>query len=237
MQVMGEYDQLWAAVQGSPFWGVYVGELYWLARHVDEGCTRMFGATSPLAGRGQGYVRVDRALHERLLSVLLAAARIRALVRPRQSEGSRDEREVLKRRTTALKQLLDGIDLGPVLDGAARNSVEHFDEYIDGVATKSYRGVIPRPTLFAVDMVLSTRRLLEKFEVEGDHPTTYAIRAYVADERVFCNCGRELRLEPLRDCCAAIRARVELLLPDFAKEERGASMLVVTQASFGRGPA
>jgi hypothetical protein len=55
-------------------------------------------------------------------------------------------------------------------------------------------------------MVLSTRRLLEQFLVGGQHPTSYLLRAYVADERVFSNCEREVRLEPLGVCCSAIRA-------------------------------
>jgi hypothetical protein len=124
------------------------------------------------------------------------------------------------------------IELGPVLNGAARNSIEHFDEYVDDAALESYRNVIPRPTLFAVDMLLSTRGLLEQFHVGDARPTTYFIRAYIADERLFSNCRRELQLDPLRECCSAIRKRVEPLLPDFAREQQGGSMLVVTADSF-----
>lgn len=229
---MNEYDELWNAIRHSPFMGVYIGELYWLAEHVEKECTAIFGDVQPPVTPGQGYVRVDHALHGRILGVLLAAARIRALIRPRDRHGSRGEKEVLVRRTAALRDLLAGIDLGPVLDGTARNSIEHFDERLDETAIKSRRGSIPWPTLLAFDMVLSTRRLLEQFDVGGERPTTYLIRAYIADERVFANCGVELRLEPLRDCCAAIRARVEPLLPAFAREDRGASMLVVTRTTF-----
>jgi len=191
-----------------------------LQRHTSPGTT------------GEGYIRVDHALHGRIQSVLLAAARTRALVRSRLRKGSRGQQEILVRRTATLQKLLGGIDLSPILDGAARNSIEHFDEYLDAAAIQSCRGVITRPTLFAVDMVLSTRRLLDQFQVGGARPTSYFIRAYIADERVFSNCGRELRLELLRECCSAIRERVEPLLPDFAREHQGASMLVVTASSF-----
>lgn len=226
---MDEYDQLWALIQRSPFMGVYIGELYWLAKQVDEDCSAIFSESEPQASPGRSYIRVDHALHARILNVLGAAARIRALVRTRDRSGSRGQKEVLFRRTAALQHLLSGIDLAPVLDGAARNSIEHFDQYLDTTAIKSAKGVIPRPTLFAVDMVLSTRGLLEGFDVGGEHPR---IRAYIADERLFSNCGRELKLEPLRDCCTAIRDRVEPLLPDFAREDRGASVLVVTSTTF-----
>jgi hypothetical protein len=229
---MDQYDRMWQAIQRSPFVGVYISELYWLGRQVEADTTRIFDDTPPPARPGDGYIRVDHALHGRILGVLLAAARIRALLRPRDRGDSRAQREVLARRTAALRQVLDGVDLSPVLDGAARNSIEHFDEYVDEAAIKSYRGAIPRPTLFAVDMVLNTRSVLERFDVRGERPTIYFIRAYVADERVFSNCGRELRMDPLRECCSMIRHRVEPLLPDFAREERGGSMLVVTADSF-----
>lgn len=229
---MDEYDKLWDGIRRSPLMGVYVTELYWLARQVDEECSAIFADTEPPESPGEGYIRVDHALHGRILGVLSKAARLRALVRPRKRGGSRGQKEILARRTATLRDLLAGIDLEPVLDGAARNSIEHFDEYIDGTAIKSARGVIPWPTLFAVDMVLSTRHLLEGFDVGGQKPTTYSIRAYIADERLFTNSGRELRLEPLRDCCAETRVRVEPFLPDFAREGRGASMLVVTSDTF-----
>lgn len=228
---MDEYNRLWQAIQRSPFLGVYISELYWLAKQVEEDTTRIFDDTPPPTRPGEGYIRVDHALHGRILAVLLAAARVRALLRARNRDGSRTQQEVLVRRIAALRQVLDGVDLTQVLDGAARNSIEHFDEYLDDAAIQSYRGEIPRPTLFAVDMLLNTRSVLRQFDVRGERPTIYFVRAYIADERVFSNCGRELRMEPLRDCCSLIRQQVEPLLPEFARE-RGGSMLVVTANSF-----
>src|SRR5712664_2369848 len=162
---MDEYDRMWQAIQRSPFVGVYISEMYWLGRQVEEGAKRIFDDTPPPTRPGEGYIRVDHALHGRILAVLLAAARIRALLRFRDRDDSRAQREILARRTAALRQVLDGVDLAPVLDGAARNSIEHFDEYVDDAAIQSYRGTIPRPTLFAVDMVVSTRSLIERFDV------------------------------------------------------------------------
>ncbi len=232
---MDEHDRMWQSIQRSPFVDVYISELYWLAQQVEEDTTRIFDDTPPPTQPGEGYIRVDHALHGRILAVLLAAARIRALLRPRRGEGSSVQRKFLARRTAALRQTLEGIDLAPVLDGGARNSIEHFDEYVDDIAIQSYRGAIPRPTLFAVDMVLSTRSALRQFEVRGERATTSFIRAYFADERVFSNCGRELRMAPLRDCCSVIRQRVEPLIPAFAREERGGLMVVVTANAFRRG--
>src|SRR3989442_266083 len=169
---------------------------------------------------GLSYARIDEECPNANGVVVRALrAACGALRRAKDRDGSRAQREVLARRTAALLQVLDGVDLAPILDGAARNSIEHFDEYVDDAAVQSYLGAIPRPTLFAVDMVLNTRSVLRQFDVSGERPTIYFILAYIADERVFSNCSRELRMEPLRDCCSMIRQRVEPLLPDFAREE------------------
>lgn len=229
-----DYDRLWDGISRSPFMRIYVGELYWLSRSVADELGGIFEETPAPVRTDRGYIRVDRALHERILRVLNSAARIRSLIRNRKSQGSRGQREVLTRRAAALRSLLADMDLDSVLDAAARNSVEHFDEYLDGTAIKSSRGVIRRPTLFAVDMVISQRDLLEQFHIGDLIPTTYSIRTYIADERVFSNCGRELNLERLRSCCEGICARLEPLNPE-SVEARGAAMLVVTDESFASG--
>jgi hypothetical protein len=225
-----KWDELWKAIQRSPFFGVYVSEMYWLAKYVEQETDKIFSETPPSPKPGQEYIHVDHTLHNRIQSVLLAAARTRSLILNRDRDGSRNQKEVLVRRTAVLQKLVEGIDLSPVLNGAARNSIEHFDEYIDRVAIKSYKGDITRPTLFPVNLVLSTRRCLEQFNVGGARPTIYFIRAYIADERVFSNCGRELPLGPLRECGSAIRKRLEPLLP--TQSEQGGSILVITAKAF-----
>src|SRR2546430_17255614 len=88
---MDDYDRLWASISRSPLAGVYVSELHWLARSVEDGINGIFDDTPS----GQDYLRVDHALHGRILSVLLNAARIRALLLDRGGRGPRDRREGL----------------------------------------------------------------------------------------------------------------------------------------------
>ena len=89
---MDQYEELWNAIACSPFMGVYIGELYWLAAQVEKECTAIFDDVRPPPTPGQGYIRVDHALHARILGVLLAAARIRALVRTRDGGRSKSLR-------------------------------------------------------------------------------------------------------------------------------------------------
>lgn len=233
---MNPYEQTWHGIQGSPFWGVYIHEIYWLAHRVHEECEAIFSETPPAAVPGQGYIRVDRTIHERLISVLLVAARLRALLRDRElgTSSSRTKREVMSRRTADLRALLTGIDLHPLLDGSGRHAIEHFDERLDDLAIKAFRGQPRPPTFYPLDMVLSTRTLLDRFDVGGEKANCVHVRVYIADEKIFANCGEETALQPLSDRAREVVDRLAPLLPDFAKEEKGASMLVVAKDTFKR---
>lgn len=215
--------------------GVYINEIYWLTRRVHEECEAIFKDTPPPEVPGQGYIRVDHALHERLIGVLLAAARFRALVRSREAiSSSRTKREVLSLRTAHLRELLNGIDLGPLLDGTGRNAIEHFDERLDELAIKAFRGEPRPPTFYPLDMVLSTRDLLDRFDLGGQKASSVCIRVYIADEKIFANCGQEVALQPLSDRAREVFERLTSLFPDFTREEKGASLLVVTEKTFAR---
>ena len=192
---MDEYDQLWDAIWRSPFMGVYIGELYWLASHVEEDVTQVFTDAPAQAQGGESYVRVDHALHGRILAALLAAARIRALVRSRERQGSRGQREVLARRTSTLRGLLDEIDLGPILEAATRHSIEHFDEQIDSVALKSYRGVIRRPALpdlqstWCSALVGCWRSLRVKVSTQRPTPSVRMLQTSASSPTAVARCG------------------------------------------------
>lgn len=213
--------------------GVYITELYWSARRVHDECDAIFAETPPSTTPGQGYIRVDHALHERLIDVLLAAARFRALLRDRElSNSSQPKQAVLSGRVTALRQLLTGIDLNPLLDASGRNAVEHFDERLDELALKALRGEPHPPAFYPLDMILSTRNLLDRFDVAGQKANCVHVRVYIADEKIFANCGKEVALQPLSDRAREVVERLAPLLPDFAREEKGGAMLVVTDKTF-----
>lgn len=223
----------WLAIARSPFHGVYVYELHWLAADVVRRTDLVFEHAQP-AKAGTDYLKVDSRLHAEIYALLGSAAKIRALIeqRPKRRQQSQEEHQTLVHRTNAMRELLDGIDLEVVLSPAARNSVEHFDERLDQTALAAHHGTIQLPVHMPVDMTVWSRAAFEV--LKGRHqprPDLYPLRVYVASERVFLNAGEEIDIGRLRDECGEIAARLSSLVPR-SDDDRGAFVLVLTPDSF-----
>lgn len=233
----------WEAIESSPFARAYISEVYWLSRDTAETCQGIF-ENAPAPPQSSSYIKVDHGLHRELYRVLNNAARIRALIksRPRSKSQGAGMYALQERRIKWLAGLLTDLPTAQVLHSKVRNTLEHFDEYLDETALKSRRGQISRPTLFPVDMTLGREGMLEQFDVGGSTPTVYPLRVYLAEERVFVNCGARLDLDAISSECRGITERLESIAPDLAdlpsdnSDGRGSSMLVVTAQSF-EGPA
>ena len=231
-QQLADSSQPWESIRRSPFLNVYVTEVFWLATLAAETVEQVIDEVGPPERSGSGFIRVDHAVHGRILTALLYAARLRAMICERNRSGNRSQQAVLNGRVATLREMLSGIDIEPVLDASVRNSLEHFDEYIDDTAIDSSQGKIARPSLFPLDMLLSSRSVLDQFDVAGVKPTIRHIRVYFADEHVFHNCGRETNLGRVGEACAAIRDRLARALSEDQQANRGARMLVITDRSF-----
>jgi len=171
--------------------------------------------------------------------VLNNAARIRALIKSRPKGKSQGAAmyALQERRIKWLAGLLADLPTAQVLHSKVRNTLEHFDEYLDETALKSRRSQISRPTIFPVDVILGREGTLEQFDVGGSSPTVYPLRVYLAEERVFVNCGARLDLDAISNECRGITERLESIAPHLADHpvdggDRGSSMLIVTDQSF-----
>jgi hypothetical protein len=133
-----------------------------------------------------------------------------------------------------MRELIVGMSTAAVLPAQVRNSLQHFDEYLDDTALRSSNSQIARPTLFPIDMTLGRDGTLQQF-TQG---VVYPIRIYLAEERTFVNCGKRIDIGAIALECQAISARLVDLSPQLANEDesssegRGSSILVVTDESF-----
>lgn len=228
----------WQEIARSPFYGLYLHELCWLATDVVQRADRVFEQAPP-PDANKEYLRVDLALHAELYAILGSAAKIRAMIedRPRRRNQTLVEHETLVSRAQAMRELLSGLEYETVLSPAARHSVEHFDERLDRTGLAARDGKLGLPVSVMLDVVVSTRAAFELFNVAAnDHPdaTMYPLRVYVAAERVFLNADDELDIGALRSECAAISERLHATL---SANERGALIVVLTPQSFCSGPS
>lgn len=229
----GEYH--FQRVADSPLGGAYVTELYWLARDAVAVLEEVF--LTPPADTfhsHQTYITVDHRIHYAILRALNNAARIRALLGQGRNSGDATVRGFRAARARWLGAKLEGVPLGELLDASVRNSLEHFDEYLDATALELSRTGVNSVRLLPMDMSLGRADTLNQFAMGG---SVYPLRIYIADERIFLNCGKRVNLGQIASECEGIVARIGPMLSPKAStpEERGSSIIVISPATFPPG--
>ena len=222
--------EVWSSIEASPFAQVYLAELYWLADALARDATAIF-AEFPEPPVDGSFIRVDPALHHQLLGLLNTAARVKALIspRPKNRHQTRQQHEVQVRRARWLRGKLDGLDLSEIENDSVRHSLEHFDEYLDRTALTAATREIRPPALMPFDVALGKRDTLAVFPIDGASAQVEFLRVYLVDEKVVVNCGREVRVDMLRDQAAGVRDR---LVHEVPERERGGLMLLITEGTF-----
>jgi hypothetical protein len=183
------------------------------------------------------HIVVNQKLSEDLADILLASAKIGTLVKERQRRRGQSLRdhEVLRRRVRWLRnEVLGGIDLREVLRSSTRNTLEHFDEYIDAAAIRATMRMVPLPAIYPLDMMVGHRDVFDMLKASRQWRHIWWLRAYIAEERVFVNCGEEISIAKLYEESLAIRDRLATGVPDPSPEfdERAASLRVITEESL-----
>ena len=120
--------------------------------------------------------------------------------------------------------------LEKLLHNSVRNTLEHFDEYVDQSAIGFAQGSTPVPSIAPIDFVVSRRRALRRFALERKIPHLYFMRVFIASERIFVNRGHEISIQALHTECRRIVKRVLPLVPDSGAQ--GSSMMIITSATF-----
>lgn len=110
-----------------------------------------------------------------------------------------------------------GIPLAELVNVKIRNSLEHFNEYLDEANLAVSEAKIPPSPMVAYNMILS--------HWEAFNPRVYPIRVYISSERKFYNMKWSIDLGAMNTEASAIVARLQAL-PGFSdKESPGALML------------
>jgi hypothetical protein len=229
------WDALWLGIRKSPIADLYLAELHGIADAVVQRTETVFERARTTSEGGAGYLQVDHEVSGMLEDAVTDAARVRSLVVARRRDGSESAVtfELRKRRAAWLReQVLQGVRLEVVLGANVRNTLEHFDEYIDNLARQAAKKEITPPIIVPVDFLVSHRRTLDIL-LQGRGGVVRPLRGYYADERLFVNAGREVDVGALNAECRAIRDRVAQHLPRGILEEPGGSaMYVLTETSF-----
>jgi hypothetical protein len=208
-------------VEDTKLFALYIHELWWLSHAIMTKTEKLFTeAKVPETG----YVlQVSPELHSLIASVLSDAANLKKLIitpSVRLDRESGRQFRLRKARAAALMDLLAGIPLAELINVKVRNTLEHFDEYLDEANLTVSEAITPPSLMAAYNMVLS------HWEVFS--PRVYPIRVYISSERKFYNMKWSVDLGAMNAEASAIVARL-LALPEFSdKEGPGALMLHLT---------
>jgi hypothetical protein len=180
---------------------VYLHELFMLAKSVRDRCETVFAKTPP--PQTGYYINVDPDLHSAINAILIDAANIKKLIQtsPKRRRGeSKKVYDLRQERSHLLRDLLAGIQLDDILDTKVRNTLEHFDEYLDETNVRLSSGKAPPAPMAAYNMAFS--------EWGVTVPRCFPLRLYVADERKFYNMKYSIDLARLREQAIAILDRL-----------------------------
>jgi hypothetical protein len=180
----------------------------------------------PIPAEGMGFIDPDPEAHSLITSLLSDAASAKNLLADyKRRDLSGLENAYRAKRTAFLRSVLDGIDISTLLDKSVRNSVEHFDEYLDK-ANIAFSNKSGKRGFGLYNLVLSSLKVLEAMDTFNGteiHP----LKIYVADQRTYYNFEAKVDLGALLQEAQAIVARVEAHMnyPDAQRGKAGGGII------------
>jgi hypothetical protein len=205
-------------IEDTKLFSLYIHELWWLAHGIKTKTEKLFAETKvPQEGNA---IQVSPELHSLIASVLSDAANLKKLlVTPSgrlNGETGRQSR-LRKARTAALCEIVKGIRLTEMLNSKVRNTLEHFDEYLDEANLAISEAKTPPSPMAAYNMVLSRWEVFE--------PRVYPVRLYISAERKFYNMKWSVDLDAIGKEAEAVVERIASMPGFGAKEGPGGLML------------
>lgn len=159
----------------------YIYEVNWLAHAVVQQCENLFKIT-PVPEKGYS-ISPGYEAHQIITAILSDSARINNLLTIPAQKGRHHKSDKQFRlhvsRSEKLREYVVGLNISEIFSGKVRNTLQHFDEYLDEANLKSFEGRLNEHVMVSYNMIISHR--------EGFQPLPFALRLYISSERVFLN--------------------------------------------------
>ncbi len=169
----------------SEFMQIYLHEMYSLCEGINRECKEIFReATVPF---GHNLLSVSPILHSRIYSVLIYAANLKKLAFPtrhrKKNEGT-GTYKLRNQRADLFEEILNELPIKEIKNSKVRNTLEHFDEYLDESNVKldkkhNKEKLKDKHGFAAYNMAFSRWETFDR--------KVYPIRLYIAEEKKFYN--------------------------------------------------
>ncbi|EMO7232564.1 MAG: hypothetical protein E6989_12140 [Citrobacter freundii] len=159
---------------------IYLHELWWLTESIKRRCEELFRET-PLPDQGY-YFKIEYHIHSLINDILSDAANLKKLITiPTQKTRSESPKQfqVHVERSKFLQAKIKGIEITELKSVKVRNTLQHFDEYLDEANIEASEGKLKSHQMAVYNFVMS--------HWEAVNPRPYPIRLYICAEKTYYN--------------------------------------------------
>ncbi|CAK3162433.1 conserved hypothetical protein [Vibrio crassostreae] len=197
---------------------LYFHELFWLASSIVSKSEKLF-EDSKIPDSGY-LIQVSPELHSLIASILSDAANIKKLlvtpsVKLKGESGA--QARIRKERAKHLNEAIAPIEPKELFNHKVRNTLEHFDEYLDEANVKLTKSPKAPSPMAAYNMILS--------HWDAFSPRVYPVRLYISSERTFYNMKWSVNIGELHNEAKDIVEKLSKLPRLGGNGEIGALML------------
>jgi len=206
------------SLENTKLYTLYFHELWWLSNSICQKCENVFKETQIL-DNGM-LLQVNPTVHSLIASLLSDASNIKKLIDTPagklRGESSAQAR-LRKERAKVLKDTIESVELTEILNHKVRNTLEHFDEYLDEANLKFSRELQTSSPMAAYNMVFS--------HWEVTNPRVYPVRLYISSERKFYNLKWNVDIGKIYEEATAILSELKKL-PEFSQQKELGGLMV-----------
>lgn len=159
---------------------IYLHELWWLTESIKRRCEELFRET-PLPDQGY-YFKIEYHIHSLINDILSDAANLKKLITiPTQKTRGESPKQfqVHVERSKFLQAKIKGIEITELKSVKVRNTLQHFDEYLDEANIEASEGKLKSHQMAVYNFVMS--------HWEAVNPRPYPIRLYICAEKTYYN--------------------------------------------------
>ena len=159
---------------------IYLHELWCLTESIKKRCDKLFEET-PLPAQGY-YFKIDYSIHALINEILSDAANVKKLITtPAQKTKNESPEQFLVHveRSKFLQKKIKGVEISELKSVKLRNSLQHFDEYLDEANIEASKGKIKTHQVAVYNFIMS--------HWEAINPRPYPIRLYICSEKTYYN--------------------------------------------------
>ena len=171
---------------------LYFAEAWALAASVREQCEQVFELAKSSTESGGSYIAVRPEVHKVIASCLSDAANLKKLIRTSSSRGDRETKrayDLRQYRAKMLSALLVNVQFQELTNARLRNTIEHFDEYLDSAVLSLSAKQARKSPWAGYNLVVSSLAVHD--------PPVHPIRVYSADDRTYHNFRWSINLDQL----------------------------------------